>query len=45
MKYYSLAIDRYHKYIHSEKQQYIFSKVDLLYAVILQFWDVLQMER
>ena len=44
IKYEPAVIDRYHKYTHSQKRQYTFSKVDLLYTLILQFWDALQME-
>ena len=39
IKYEPVAITRYHKYMH------MFSKVDLLCALILQFWGAFQMER
>ena len=43
-----LTIDRYHKYMHSRKTPVhvlTLSKVNLLYTLILQFWDALLTER
>ena len=43
IKYEPVAIDRYHKYTHSEKTPVHVFKSG--FVVILQFWGALQMER